>query len=339
VSNGNEKFLSDIRNALGALTEADPYYADIPVITERLKDLQGRIDLIVGRSAGLALILVTPVVGGVLPNVQGANFTGIRIIGRVLENTKINSTGKEALDVAIYTAALWSQLKPDSLSSALRPDDPTIVLGNDPKYLSYDISFLTEGGTKIAIPQLAPIGAIVVQPFAATPVQAFNDGTRDYTWRPSHIEDGDMVLGRYVQLGSEPTDPDYWFTFAPGAAGGVYNESIFFGQNVGGEVVGSWNCERVDGVWVISEISNGGGATPPALPDGFEFFTESLYLFAPHPTPGAALFYTLDGSRPFPRNPTASLFLAPFNAASGTTMRARAWLPGYLPSAELRQIL
>jgi Chitobiase/beta-hexosaminidase C-terminal domain len=230
VSNGNEKFLSDIRNAIGALTEADPYYSDIPVITERLKDIQGRIDLLVGRAGGLALLLVTPVVGGVLPNVQGANFTGIMVVGRVLENTKINATGKEALDVAIYTAALWSQLKPDALSAALRPNEPTIVLGNDPKFLSYDINFLTEGGTKISIPTLAGLT----------------------------IDAGNLA---------------------------------------------------------------------------------AIVLAQTTPAPGAAIFYTLDGTAAAPRNPAAHLYLAPFNAASGTTVRARAWLPGSIPSAELRQIL
>lgn len=221
MSTGNEKFLSDIRTALAAFTEADPYYSDIPVITERLKNLQGRIDQLVGTAGGIALVLVTPLVGGVLANVRGANFKDIHVVGRVLENTTRNTTGKEALDVAIYTAALWSQAKPDALSSALRPDEPTIALGNDPKFLSYDIHFLTEGGTQIQIAQLD----------------------------------------------------------TPELAG--------------------------------SEI-------------------------AAHPTAGAAIFYTTDGSAPIPRNPTASLYAgSPF--APGTAVRARAWLAGYLPSAELRQ--
>lgn len=225
---GNEKFLSDIRAAIGGFTEADPYFSDIPVITERLKDLQGRIDLIVGRTAGIALILVTPVVGGVLANVTGANFSGIQVLGRILENTKINETGKEALDVAIYTTALWSQLKPDSLSATLIPQEPPIVLGNDPKYLSYDVRFTTEGGTKIEIPRLDP---------------------------------------------------------------------------------------------VTIDASNLGA------------------IALANPTPGAPIFYTLDNTQPSPRNPAAVLFLAPFSSSSGVTVRARAWLPGYIPSAELRQVL
>src|SRR3954468_8199403 len=101
---GNETFLSDIRDQLRAITEADPYFSDIPVITERIKNIQGRIDQALGLGAGLCLVLVTPAVTGVLGNVPGANFTGIRVMGRVLENTARNTTDKEALDVAIYTA-------------------------------------------------------------------------------------------------------------------------------------------------------------------------------------------------------------------------------------------
>jgi hypothetical protein len=47
-------------------------------------------------------------------------------------------------------------------------------------------------------------------------------------------------------------------------------------------------------------------------------------------TPGAAIFYTLDGSNPTPRNGT--LYAAPFAATSGQVLTARAWLAGWLAS-------
>lgn len=49
-----------------------------------------------------------------------------------------------------------------------------------------------------------------------------------------------------------------------------------------------------------------------------------------HPTPGAALYYTTDGRNPAPR--TGTLYTAPFTPASGSKVRARAWLAGYLTS-------
>lgn len=227
---GNEKFLADIRDSVGALTTADPYFSDIPVVTEKLKDINSRVEQLVGRTNGICLILVTPTLGGRLGNVPGANYSDILLLGRMVVNNKINQTGKEALDAAIYTDALWSQMKPDQLAAALRPAEPSIVLGTDPSYLSYDIRYLTEGGTKIDVPHL--------------------DGLT--------IDASDL------------------------------------------------------------------GA---------------IELAQSSPQPGAAIFYTENNTQPSPRNPASALYLAPFSSTSGVTVRARAWLPGYLPSAELKQVL
>jgi hypothetical protein len=47
-------------------------------------------------------------------------------------------------------------------------------------------------------------------------------------------------------------------------------------------------------------------------------------------TAGAALFYTLDGSNPSPRNGT--LYTAPFTPSAALTLKVRGWLAGYLAS-------
>lgn len=47
-------------------------------------------------------------------------------------------------------------------------------------------------------------------------------------------------------------------------------------------------------------------------------------------TEGAAIFYTLDGSFPAPRNPNAILYTGPFTTDVGTVIKAGAWLAGYL---------
>ena len=52
-------------------------------------------------------------------------------------------------------------------------------------------------------------------------------------------------------------------------------------------------------------------------------------------TSGAAIYYTLDGSQPAPRGPTSLFYTGPI-AMTGL-LRARAWLAGYLASAELRE--
>lgn len=46
-------------------------------------------------------------------------------------------------------------------------------------------------------------------------------------------------------------------------------------------------------------------------------------------TPGAAMFYTLDGSTPSPRNPTATIYTVPVAVLSGQTIKVSAALEGY----------
>jgi hypothetical protein len=65
---------------------------------------------------------------------------------------------------------------------------------------------------------------------------------------------------------------------------------------------------------------------PPALVNNAGEITLSCE------TPGAVIFYRTDGKHPNPRyGAGSSLYTAPFNAAA-VTVKARAWLPGYLAS-------
>lgn len=229
-----ESFATDLRDAVQALMEADPFYAPIEIVSERLKDLEEKINETVATAGGIAILLVTPSFENVLTDVRGAHFDDVKMVARVLENTRSNDTGLAALDVAIHTAALWSQLKPDALANPLKLQ--SVVLGNDPRFLAWDVTASTSGGTALDIPRLADVG-----------------------------------------LGDPP-------------------------------------------------------GKPPVM-DG------SVSKVLTHPTPGAVIFYTLDGSAAVPRNPSAAVFTTAFTAPSGTTLRARAWLPGFIPSPEFRVTL
>jgi hypothetical protein len=54
-------------------------------------------------------------------------------------------------------------------------------------------------------------------------------------------------------------------------------------------------------------------------------------------TPGAAIFYTLNGAYPAPR--TGILSTGPINITAGQKLWARAWLPGYAPSNPLETLV
>jgi hypothetical protein len=115
----NENFANDIRDAVKALMEADPYYFDIPILTERLQDLDAKIDETVALSGGILILLVVVTLGKPLPNLRGAHFDDIGVYARVIESLSLNETGKGAQQIAIYTAALWNQLPPDALAAKL----------------------------------------------------------------------------------------------------------------------------------------------------------------------------------------------------------------------------
>lgn len=53
--------------------------------------------------------------------------------------------------------------------------------------------------------------------------------------------------------------------------------------------------------------------------------------------PGAAIYYTKDGSQPAPRSPTSILYTAPFVVSAPALLRVRVWLAGYVASAEARK--
>jgi hypothetical protein len=143
-----------------------------------------------------------------------------------------------------------------------------------------------------------------------------------------------------VQVGTEASDLNHW-DVGPIAPSTGSNERARIREFVDGNIVGDWGFERIDGVWTIAESFPAGTVSiPPAIPDGFEFFTEKVVALAlAEATPGAAIFYTKNSSTPAPRNPAGFLFLGTFNADPGSTVRARAWLPGYIPSAELKVTL
>lgn len=52
--------------------------------------------------------------------------------------------------------------------------------------------------------------------------------------------------------------------------------------------------------------------------------------------PGAAIYYTLDGSQPAPRSPTSVLYTAPFTVSAAAQLRTRVWLAGFMASSEAR---
>ena len=211
---------------------ADPLFANVTVLTERIADIQSEIERALGPlneaggKTGIVVIVVTPTANVNFGNVFGPFLDEIKIVARVIENVPVNQdagtgTNIPAAQLAEKICNLLHHFQPDSATGPIVAVKPTIALGNDPRFLSYDCVFRTSGGLSTILPQ------------AATPTAA-------------------LSLGNY-----------------------------------------SFACS----------------------------------------TPGAAIFYTLDGSSASPRNGT--LYTTPFHPGFGVTIKSRAWLAGYLTSETL----
>jgi hypothetical protein len=143
-----------------------------------------------------------------------------------------------------------------------------------------------------------------------------------------------------IQAGIEPDAPDQWYAnLTPPTSGDA--AFVTFYEIVDGNPAGHWTFRKDGETWTLIEDNPEGSlSTPPVVPDGFNFFTEPVaYLSLAESQPGAAIFYTINGTAAAPRNPAAAFYVSPFNADSGVTIRARAWLSGYIPSAEKRLTL
>jgi hypothetical protein len=154
---------------------ADPFFANVPVLTERIRDIESEITAALGPlngqggKTGLVAIILTPTASVNFENVFGPFFDDIKIVVRIVENVPVNQdpdtgTNISAADAAEKICALLHHFQPDSATGPVLAQRPGITLANDPNYLSYDCRFKTAGGLTSVPPQVA------------TPVLAKNSG-------------------------------------------------------------------------------------------------------------------------------------------------------------------
>ena len=161
--------LSQLQQQCADRLQSDPLFAQVPVLTERIRDIQSEIDRALGPlneqggKTGLVVILLTPTANVNFENVFGPFFDDIKIVARVVENVPINQdpntgTNIPAAEAAERICGLLHHFMPDSANGPITAHKPTITLGNDPDHLSYDCLFKASGGLSAILPQLdAPV--------------------------------------------------------------------------------------------------------------------------------------------------------------------------------------
>ena len=161
--------LSQLQQECADRLQSDPLFANVPVLTERIKDIESEIERALGPlneqggKTGLVAILLTPTANVNFENVFGPFFDEVRIVARVVENVPINQdpntgTNIAAAELAEKICALLHHFQPDSATGPVVAQKPAIALANDPNHLSYDCHFRTSGGLTAALPQVAEPG-------------------------------------------------------------------------------------------------------------------------------------------------------------------------------------
>lgn len=152
--------ITDIQAQFEEILAADPMWASIPLLTEKIEDIENKIDQAVNRINGIATLIMAPVAK--IPPArqnQPAYFDPITILVRTFENPTLNSTGFACLDVTLQAIALLHGCTPAAnilecvVSEGYR-------LGLNP--YRYDAIFTTRGGIKVNSPAMPVVSDPVV---------------------------------------------------------------------------------------------------------------------------------------------------------------------------------
>ena len=157
---------------------ADPFFANIPVVTEILKDISGTINTAVA-NCGLAVLVATPAAGKPFPNVSTPFWEDIDVTVQTHElpamNNGVNSSIR-SLEVCEKICALLNPpWVPVTYSRALLPRSPTIRLVPNKTFLVYHCRYSASGGvvytpSQVATPVVSTSPTPVVAPVSSVPV-------------------------------------------------------------------------------------------------------------------------------------------------------------------------
>src|ERR1700676_4623414 len=96
TKNRMSSFLAQLQQQCADRLLSDPLFANVPVLTERIKDIESEIDRALGPfnerggRNGLVAVLLTPTANVNFENVFGPFFDEIKIVVRVIENVPVN---------------------------------------------------------------------------------------------------------------------------------------------------------------------------------------------------------------------------------------------------------
>jgi hypothetical protein len=164
--------LADLRQDVADMLEADAYFVDIPVLTEKKGDIANEIDRALGQlttkggKIGICAIVMSPLARVSKQNIPGPYMDPIAVIVHIEENVTVNTgadgTNKACSDVAERVLALHRDSPSDGrgrplIAESIGSAEP--VSGD----LAYDVRFSYAAGvalvrTQVATPTASPDG-------------------------------------------------------------------------------------------------------------------------------------------------------------------------------------
>jgi hypothetical protein len=163
----SERTLTLMRDFIAARLDADEWFVDINVLTERKADIVAAIEKSVGPmkgkggKSGTCVVVMSPTASDEYPDAPGAYLHPLATV-RVLENPLINNsavgTKKEALSTAKRLVMVLKHFEVDGVFSGLIPNKPTVVPVADPVApVAYEVTFRTADKDKDIVSKVAPV--------------------------------------------------------------------------------------------------------------------------------------------------------------------------------------
>lgn len=151
--------LSTIQQSVVTRLQSDGYFANIPIFSEKIGDIQNQIDTALA-SLGICVIVMTVTARVEHPNEPGPYFSDIKVVVRVTENVLANQsptgTQKAASDVIEAVCGMIHQYSADNKVCLTCAEDAIALVPDPSENLTYDAEFRTHGGIKYTPVPLTP---------------------------------------------------------------------------------------------------------------------------------------------------------------------------------------
>jgi hypothetical protein len=173
--------IAKLQDDIAARANADEYFADITVLTERQGDVSNAIDRALklvspkGGKIGVAVLIGVVTARVESKDVPGPYFNSCRLSASVFENVLFNAgangTGKAAVDVAFRLAQILHLYRPAGLAQTLVIEDDAVTPLDAERLPAGEIGYrvaigagaLVEVLSRCGVPQISPKGGVAPQ--------------------------------------------------------------------------------------------------------------------------------------------------------------------------------